>query len=80
MAADMLGVDPLYLANEGVVCAVVAPDVAAEVLDLVRRHPHGRAAQFVGTVGERTGVTIVRPDGTEAVVELLYGAELPRLC
>ncbi len=80
MAADMLGVDPLYLANEGVVCMLLAPGAAAQALELVRRHPHGRAAQLVGRVGERTGVTIVRPDGTEAAVELLYGAELPRLC
>lgn len=87
MAADMLGVNPLYLANEGNVCMFVAPEAAVEVLEAVRWHPHGRAAQIVGAVRERAGrpsiscpVTIVRGDGTEAIVELLYGAELPRLC
>jgi hydrogenase expression/formation protein HypE len=82
MAADMLGVNPLYLANEGNICMFVEGEVAAEVLELIRWHPHGRAAQIIGTVRERagSGVTIAREDGTEAVVELLYGAELPRLC
>ena len=92
MAADMLGVNPLYLANEGNICMFVAQEAAAEVLEVVRWHPNGRAAQIVGAVGERADrsaigrptidspVTMVRADGTEAVVELLYGAELPRLC
>jgi hydrogenase expression/formation protein HypE len=82
MAADMLGVNPLYLANEGNICMFVDGDAATDILELIRWQPHGRAAQIVGTVRERSGraVTIVRADGTEAVVELLYGAELPRLC
>jgi hydrogenase expression/formation protein HypE len=88
MAADMLGLNPLYLANEGNVCMFVAQEAAAEILELVRWHPYGRAAQIVGAVRESAGgaapngspVTMVRTDGAEAVVELLYGAELPRLC
>jgi hydrogenase expression/formation protein HypE len=88
MAADMLGLNPLYLANEGNVCMVVAEEAAAEILELVRWHPYGRAAQIVGAVRESgsgsakngSPVTMVRSDGAEAVVELLYGAELPRLC
>jgi hydrogenase expression/formation protein HypE len=87
MAADMLGVDPLYLANEGNICMFVASRAAAEILEVVRRHPNGRAAQIVGTVGDRAGrssigspVTMVGADGAETAVELLYGAELPRLC
>ena len=82
MAADMLGVDPMYLANEGNICMFVDGDAAADILELVRWHPYGRPARIVGTVGERNGsaVTLVRADGTETIVELLYGAELPRLC
>ncbi len=88
MAADMLGLNPLYLANEGNVCMLVAQEAAAEILELVRWHPYGRAAQIVGSVrasadgAAKNGspVTMVRADGAEAVVELLYGAELPRLC
>ena len=82
MAADMLGVNPLYLANEGNICMIVAQEAAEEILESVRWHPHGRAAQIVGAVRERGGspVTMVGSDGAETVVELLYGAELPRLC
>jgi hydrogenase expression/formation protein HypE len=82
MAADMLGVDPMYLANEGNICMFVAADAAADILELLRWHPYGRAARIVGTVVKRDGsaVTMARGDGSETVVELLYGAELPRLC
>jgi hydrogenase expression/formation protein HypE len=82
MAADMLGVNPLYLANEGNICMIVAQEAAEEILEAVRWHPHGRAAQIVGAVRERGGspVSMVGSDGAETVVELLYGAELPRLC
>jgi hydrogenase expression/formation protein HypE len=82
MAADMLGVNPLYLANEGNICMLVAQEAAEEILEAVRWHPHGRAAQIVGAARERGGspVTMVGADGAETVVELLYGAELPRLC
>jgi hydrogenase expression/formation protein HypE len=82
MAADMLGVNPLYLANEGNICMFVAPEAASDILELVRWHPHGAAAQIVGAARARGGspVTMVGADGVEAVVEVLYGAELPRLC
>jgi hydrogenase expression/formation protein HypE len=86
MAADMLGLNPMYLANEGNICMIVAEEAAAEILELVRWHPHGRAAQIVGATrasaagSSGSPVTMVRSDGAEAVVEVLYGAELPRLC
>jgi hydrogenase expression/formation protein HypE len=82
MAADMLGVNPLYLANEGNLCLFVDGDRAPEILETVRLHPYGRSAEIVGAVGERgeSPVTLLRDDGTETVVEVLYGAELPRLC
>lgn len=82
MAADMLGVNPLYLANEGCLCLFVDGDYAQEVLETVRLQPHGRAAEIVGTVRERgeSAVAMRRDDGSETIVEVLYGAELPRLC
>jgi hydrogenase expression/formation protein HypE len=82
MAADMLGVNPLYLANEGNLCLFVDGARAAEVLETVRLHPYGRSAEVVGRVGERgeRAVTLRAGDGTETAVEVLYGAELPRLC
>jgi hydrogenase expression/formation protein HypE len=82
MAADMLGVNPLYLANEGNLCLFVDGAYAEEILDTVRLHPDARAAQIVGRVVERgeSAVRMLHSDGGESVIELLYGAELPRLC
>jgi hydrogenase expression/formation protein HypE len=82
MAADMLGVNPLYLANEGCLCLFVDGQAAEEILETVRLQPHGHAAQIVGSVGERrdSAVTLRDGDGTESTIEVLYGAELPRLC
>ncbi|HVR04473.1 MAG TPA: hydrogenase expression/formation protein HypE [Solirubrobacteraceae bacterium] len=82
MAAAMLGLDPLYLANEGNICMIVDGDAAIEILEVVRWQARATAPRIVGAVHERCGsaVTMVRGDGSETVVELLYGAELPRLC
>jgi hydrogenase expression/formation protein HypE len=82
MAADMLGVNPLYLANEGCLCLFVDGEEAEEILAALRAHPNGAAAEIVGTV-EARGDSAVRmrgEDGAESVIEVLYGAELPRLC
>lgn len=82
MAADMLGVNPLYLANEGCLCLFADGDAAPEVLAALRAHPNGAAAEVVGEVVERgeSAVWMRNGDGTDTVVEILYGAELPRLC
>jgi hydrogenase expression/formation protein HypE len=82
MAADMLGVNPMYLANEGNLCLFVDGAMAPEILETVRLHPYGRSAQIVGSVGERAEnpVTLLGEDGSGKAVEILYGAELPRLC
>lgn len=82
MAADMLGVNPLYLANEGCLCMFVDGEAAEEVLAAVRSHPRGAPAEIVGTVGERgeSAVTMRDGGGGDTVLEILYGAELPRLC
>jgi hydrogenase expression/formation protein HypE len=82
MAADMLGVNPMYLANEGCLCLFVEGAGAEEMLETLHLHPNGRAARIVGSVGERgeRAVTLREGDGSESAVEVLYGAELPRLC
>ena len=82
MAADMLGVDPLYLANEGCLCLFVDGDAAPAILEAVRSHPYGSAAETVGAVHGRAESPVIMQngDGTDSVVEVLYGAELPRLC
>ena len=49
-ACAILGLDPLFVANEGKLLAVVAPEAAEQVLALMRRHPEGRAAAIIGEV------------------------------
>jgi hydrogenase expression/formation protein HypE len=78
----ILGVDPLYVANEGKLLALVAPDAADRALALLRRHPLGGAGAVIGEVaGPGTGrVSLRASDGAVRVVEMLSGAQLPRIC
>ena len=82
MAADMLGINVLHLANEGCLCLFVEPDVADEVLAILRDDPCGKNAAIIGEVEAtpRPEVRMVELDGTLTTIEELYGAELPRLC
>ena len=78
----MLGLDPLYVANEGKLVAIVAAEVADLLVDAMRLNPLGKQAQIIGTVtdanpgwvGIRTGL------GTSRVVDMLSGDQLPRIC
>ena len=81
-ACEMLGLDPLYVANEGKLMAVVAPEAADRVLESMKAHPLGRNAAIVGTtVADHPGMVILRSRvGGERVVTLLSGEQLPRIC
>jgi hydrogenase expression/formation protein HypE len=81
-ACEMLGLDPLYVANEGKLIAVVPAGDADEVLEAMRAHPRGRDASIVGTVvSEHRGMVVLRSRvGGERVVTLLSGEQLPRIC
>jgi hydrogenase expression/formation protein HypE len=81
-ACEMLGLDPLYVANEGKLIAVVAPEAASPVLDAMRAHPLGVNAQLIGTIVEdhRRLVTMRTPLGTSRIVDMLAGDQLPRIC
>jgi hydrogenase expression/formation protein HypE len=81
-ACEMLGLDPLYVANEGKLIAVVPPEDAERVLAAMRAHPLGRDAALVGTVvADHPGLVILRSlVGGERVVTLLAGEQLPRIC
>ena len=60
-ACEILGLDPLYVANEGKLVAFVAPEAAAAVLDAMRAHPLGNNAQWIGEViGEHPGMVQMR--------------------
>ena len=81
-ACELLGLDPLYVANEGKLIAIVAPGAAEAVLQAMRLHPLGAAARIVGTVrADNPGLVIMRtPFGTTRIVDMLAGDQLPRIC
>jgi hydrogenase expression/formation protein HypE len=81
-ACELLGLDPLYIANEGKLVAVVAPDAADAVLDAMRAHPLGRAAARIGGVTEdpHRFVQMATRFGGRRVVDWLSGEQLPRIC
>ena len=82
MAADMLGIDPIYLANEGNLCICVAPAAVDAVVDRLRLHSYGAAATAIGKVtAEFTDkVVMIDKHGRHKAVDPLIGAQLPRLC
>ncbi len=82
MAADMLGVNPLYLANEGNVCIFASSGASKGIVETLRRHRYGEHASVIGKVLECDDCHVVMcgEGGEEKIVQLLQGAELPRLC
>jgi hydrogenase expression/formation protein HypE len=81
-ACEMLGIDPLYLANEGKVIAVVAPSVADSVLEAMRDLPEGKGSVKIGQVlGEEEGLVLLETDlGATRILGMLEGEPLPRIC
>jgi hydrogenase expression/formation protein HypE len=81
-ACEMLGLDPLYVANEGKLVAVVAPEIADRVLAAMQKHPLGAEAQVIGEVVERhAGMVLMKTGvGGTRVVDVLFGEQLPRIC
>jgi hydrogenase expression/formation protein HypE len=81
-ACELLGLDPLYVANEGKLIAVVAPTDAERLLDVMHGHPLGRSAAIIGeVVDDHPGMVLLRSlVGGERVVTLLAGEQLPRIC
>jgi hydrogenase expression/formation protein HypE len=81
-ACEMLGLDPLYVANEGKLIAIVEAKVAQLILAAMREHPLGKDARIVGTVTDthRGLVTMRTALGTSRIVDMLTGDQLPRIC
>ena len=80
--AEILGIDPLYIANEGKLVAVVAREDASRALDLMRSRPEGIEAAVIGEVlSEPEGMVFIRTGfGGTRVVDMLIGDPLPRIC
>ena len=81
-ASELLGIDPLYVANEGKFVAVVAPEEADRALAALRGHPLGAEAAVIGEIRlEPPGlVVLVTPMGGTRIVDMLVGDPLPRIC
>lgn len=81
-ACEILGLDVLYVANEGKLIAAVPADEAVRVVETMRSHPLGRHAAVIGTVvAEHPGMVVLRSlVGGARVVTMLSGEQLPRIC
>ncbi len=81
-ACEILGIDPLYVANEGKLVAVVAPEAAGDALERLRSHPLGAEAALVGEVRtEPEGLVLLDTAfGGSRIVDMLVGDPLPRIC
>src|SRR5664279_465944 len=81
-ACEILGLDPLYVANEGKCLAIVAREAADEALALLKAHPLGRSAAVIGEVlAEPRGTVLLKSRiGGQRIVDLLTGEQLPRIC
>jgi hydrogenase expression/formation protein HypE len=79
---EILGLDPLYLANEGKLVAVAPAQYADTVLQAMRRHPAGSAAAIIGEVAAAPAGTVIMATlfGGERIVDMLVGEQLPRIC
>jgi hydrogenase expression/formation protein HypE len=81
-ACEILGLDPLYVANEGKLVAVVAREAAGTVLEAMREHPLGRESRIIGEVvaGHPRMVLAKTGIGGSRVLDSLLGEQLPRIC
>jgi hydrogenase expression/formation protein HypE len=81
-ACELLGLDPLHIANEGQIVAIVAAEAAQRALEAVRRVTGGQSAAIVGHVDVAPARTVVAaaPYGGARVVDMLVGDPLPRIC
>ena len=81
-ACELLGLDPLYLANEGKLVAIVPSDFAEKLVEAIRGHEAGREAAIIGEVVDSPeGVVVMNTSfGGSRIVDLLVGEQLPRIC
>lgn len=81
-ACEILGLDPIYIANEGKLIAVVAADDAEIIIDAMRQDEQGREAAIIGEITESNARRVIMRTmiGSKRVVDMLSGEQLPRIC
>lgn len=78
---EFLGLDPLYLANEGKVMIIASPEQSEDILEFMQSREEGRNAAVIGEVRPGTGKVLLQtPLGGTRLVDMLYGTPLPRIC
>jgi hydrogenase expression/formation protein HypE len=81
-ACELLGLDPMYVANEGKLVAIVPADAADAIVDRMQQNPLGRDARIIGeVVADHPGMVLMETEiGGTRVVDTLFGEQLPRIC
>jgi hydrogenase expression/formation protein HypE len=81
-ACEILGIDPLYVANEGKLVAFVAPEVADAMLEAMRKNPLGKDAAIIGEAVSQHPRKVVMENiyGVERIIDMPVGEQLPRIC
>ena len=81
-ACEILGLDPLYIANEGKILVFVEADDAEKVLEAMRKNPYGKDSRIIGRVTEEGSplVTMKTLIGSTRIVDMISGEQLPRIC
>lgn len=81
-ACEILGLDPLYVANEGKLVAIVAAEAAQQILDRMHAHPLGKHAAIIGeVVADHPGMVLMKTGiGGTRVLDVMFGEQLPRIC
>ena len=78
--ADILGLDPVYMGNEGKMIVIVPQAQTDRALELMRATEHGKNAEIIGSVAEGSGVEVITRLGGRRTLDMLYGEGLPRIC
>lgn len=81
-ACELLGLDPLHVANEGKLIAIVAAEAANQVLAAMRNHPNGQDAARIGSISDQNpGLLTSRTSiGGTRIIPMPLGEQLPRIC
>jgi hydrogenase expression/formation protein HypE len=81
-ACEVLGLDPLYVANEGKLVAIVVPEMAEAVLERMHQHELGQHAMIIGeVVSDHPGMVLMKTEiGGTRVLDVMFGEQLPRIC
>jgi hydrogenase expression/formation protein HypE len=81
-ACDLLGMDPIYVANEGKLVAIVDPVCADKILRVMRESPYGRKAEIIGTVkAQHVGILAAKTAfGSTRIIPMQIGEQIPRIC